>query len=159
MGVTEVSNVLWREREQLELLLFKLDEEQMVLTSGRSRWLAHATREVEIVLGQIRETEVLRAVEVDAYAESVGLGPSPSLRDLSLASPEPWRELLLAHRDALVELTTEIARASSDNRTVLATAQRAAHETLLSLSGSLETYAPTGRTSSPAPAHLFDKAL
>ena len=55
MGLAEVSTVLWTERELLELLLFKLEEEQLVLASGRTRWLAHATREVEMVIEQIRE--------------------------------------------------------------------------------------------------------
>jgi hypothetical protein len=159
VGVTEVSNVLWREREQLELLLFKLEEEQLVLASGRTRWIAHATREVQIVLDQVRETEVLRAVEVDAYAASIGLGPSPSLRDLAIASQQPWGDLLIAHRDALVELTNEISRVSASNREVLAIAQRATTESLLSLNGTLETYAPRGRTTSAAPAHLVDRAL
>ncbi len=159
MGVAEVSNVLWREREQLELLLFKLDEEQLLLAAGRTRWLAHATREVEIVLDQVRQSELLRAVEVDAYAATVGLPPSPSLHDLATASPEPWRELFTAHRDALVELTAQIGEVTAGNRAALATAQRAAHETLLGFSGSLETYAPTGRTASAAPAHLVDRAL
>jgi len=159
VGVAEVSNVLWREREQLELLLFKLDEEQLVLSSGRTRWLAHATREVEIVLDQVRQSELLRAVEVDAYAADVGLPPSPSLHALAQASPEPWRALLIAHRDALVELTSQIGKVADSNREVLATAQRAAHETLLSITGTLETYAPTGRTTSPHPAHLVDRAL
>ena len=159
MGVAEVSNVLWREREQLELLLFKLDEEQLVLAAGRTRWLAHATREVEIVLEQLRQSELLRAVEVDDYAAAVGLPPSSSLHDLAMASAEPWRELLVAHRDALVERTAAISQVAADNRAVIATAQRAAHETLLGFSGSLETYAPSGRTSSAAPAHLVDRAL
>lgn len=159
MGVAEVSNVLWREREQLEMLLYKLDVEQLVLSGGRTRWLAHATREVEFVLDQVRQSELLRAVEVDAYAADVGLPPSPSLHDLALVSPEPWRELLEAHRDALVELTTQIGRVSHGNREVLATAQRAAHESLLSLSGTLETYAPSGLSTSPAPARLVDRAL
>ena len=50
MSLTEVSSILWRERELLELLLFKLEEEQLLLAAGRSRWLGHATREVEMVL-------------------------------------------------------------------------------------------------------------
>ncbi|SDQ20419.1 flagellar protein FlgN [Quadrisphaera sp. DSM 44207] len=159
MGVAEVSNVLWREREQLELLLFKLDEEQMVLASGRTRWLAHATREVEVVLAQLRESELLRAVEVDACAGALGLPPGPSLQALAEASPEPWRELLLSHRDALVELTHEISAVADANRDVLAVAQRATHETLLSLGGGVQTYAPGGRTTSAAPARLVDRAL
>ena len=41
MGLSDVSNILWRERQLLELLLFKLEEEQLVLASGRARWLSH----------------------------------------------------------------------------------------------------------------------
>ena len=35
----KLSQILWRERELLDTLLFKLEEEQMVLASGRTRWL------------------------------------------------------------------------------------------------------------------------
>ncbi|HEY0397456.1 MAG TPA: flagellar protein FlgN, partial [Acidimicrobiia bacterium] len=55
MGLREVSAILWRERHLLELLLFKLDEEQLVLAAGRTRWLPRATREVEMVLEEIRQ--------------------------------------------------------------------------------------------------------
>ena len=41
MGLSEVSNILWRQRQLLELLLFKLEEEQLVLKSGSTRWLAN----------------------------------------------------------------------------------------------------------------------
>ena len=54
MALSDVSNILWRERQLLELLVFKLEEEQLVLAAGRTRWLAHATREVENVLGEIQ---------------------------------------------------------------------------------------------------------
>ena len=59
MGLADLASILWREREMLELLLFKLEEEQLVLAGGRTRWLAHATREVEVVLEEIRRTEVV----------------------------------------------------------------------------------------------------
>ena len=39
MALSDVSNILWRERQLLELLVFKLEEEQLVLAAGRSRWL------------------------------------------------------------------------------------------------------------------------
>src|SRR5213080_171662 len=35
MGLAELSSILWRERDMLELLLFKLEEEQLVLAAGR----------------------------------------------------------------------------------------------------------------------------
>ncbi len=114
MGVAEVSNVLWREREQLELLLFKLEEEQLVLASGRTRWLAHATREVEFVMEQIRTTELLRATEVDAVAAELDLEPGPSLNALADAAPDPWGEIFRGHRDAFLTLTAEIQDLAGD---------------------------------------------
>jgi hypothetical protein len=65
MALSDVSNILWRERQLLELLVFKLEEEQLVLAAGRSRWLSHATREVETILGEIKKVELDRAVEVE----------------------------------------------------------------------------------------------
>ncbi len=76
MSWEDLSTLLWKERELLELLLFKIEEEQLVLASGRTRWLAHATREVEVVLAEIREQELHRAVTVDALAAAIGCGPS-----------------------------------------------------------------------------------
>jgi hypothetical protein len=78
MGLADLSSILWREREMLELLLFKLEEEQLVLAANRGRWLAHATREVELVLDQIRRTEVVRAAEVEAVAPSSGSARRPA---------------------------------------------------------------------------------
>ena len=63
-----MSALLWRERELLELLVFKLDEEQLLLSAGRSRWVQHATREVEQVLELVREAGLGRSVEVAAVA-------------------------------------------------------------------------------------------
>ena len=80
MALSELSDVLWTERRLLELLLFKLEEEQLVLTSGRTRWLAHATREVETVLDEIRDAELGRSVEADAVAIELGLEPGSTVQ-------------------------------------------------------------------------------
>jgi hypothetical protein len=160
MALSEVSTILWRERELLELLLFKLDEEQMVLTSGRTRWLARATREVEMVLAEIRRTEVERATEVDAAAEALGLGPAPSLNQLADASPEPWAGLLREHRAAFLALTAEISQLAEANRDLLVSGQRAAREALLSLGDEERTYTPTGEAAPTAPRpRLLDEAM
>jgi hypothetical protein len=89
MSLTEVSSILWRERELLDLLLFKLEEEQLLLAAGRSRWLGHATREVEMVLGEMKRAELGRAVEVEAVAVSLGLAPTASLRELATPHRRP----------------------------------------------------------------------
>lgn len=160
MGLADLSNVLWRVRETLDLLLFKLEEEQLVLAAGRTRWLPHATREVEMVLEQLRRTEMLRATEVEAVAQDLGIGPEPSLTALAEAAGEPWTGLFKQHRAAFLALTAEISDLAETNRDLLLSGQRAASEALLSVSGSLQTYGPDGgTTSSPASARLVDEAM
>ncbi|WP_432535521.1 flagellar export chaperone FlgN [Kineococcus arenarius] len=163
MGLAEVSGILWKERELLELLLFKLEEEQLVLASGRTRWLAHATREVEFVMDQIRSTEVLRAAEVDAVASELGLEPGPSLGALAGAAPDPWGELLRGHRDAFLTMTTEIQNLADANRDLLRSGARAVREALLGLDPGLDTYTAQGKnvaaSTGGSRAHFVDEAL
>ena len=160
MGLADLSSILWREREMLELLLFKLEEEQLVLAGGRNRWLAHATREVEVVLEQIRNTEVLRAAEVAAIAREIGLGANPSMSDLADAVGAPWDDLLRQHRRAFLSLTTEITALAEANRDLLTAWQRAVRETMLVVSGSVETYSSRGQTVAAAPrTRLIDEAM
>jgi len=134
--VEKLSLVLWRERELLELLSFKLEVERLVLASGRTRWLVNATREIEDVLATIRETEVLRAVAADEAAAHLGLPPNPSLAALAEDAPEPWGSLLLEHRDAFVAAAREIAQLSEDNHGLLTAGYRSARATLLGIVGS-----------------------
>ncbi len=147
MSLTEVSSILWRERELLDLLLFKLEEEQLLLSAGRTRWLGHATREVEMVLAEMKRAELGRAVEVEAVAVSLGLSPQASLRELSEAAPAPWNDILREHRLAFLTTTEEITALAQSNRELLATGYRAARETLMSFSEpEPTTYAPDGHS-------------
>lgn len=161
MSLTDLSSVLWRSRELLELLLFKLEEEQLLLAAGRSRWLPHATREVEVVLDQIRQTEVARAAYSQAAALELGLAPDASLGELADAAPDPWSELLHQHRKAFLLLTSEISGMADANRDLLTAGQRAARETMLAVAGSVETYGRMGQTMSGGVrrASLVDEAI
>jgi hypothetical protein len=160
MGVAELSAVLWRERQLLELLLFKLEEEQLVLSTGSSRWLGHATREVEQVLDQIRDAELGRAVEADAAAREFGIEPGSGLRNLATAAPAPWNDLLASHRQAFVTLTSQIQDVAQGNRALLTSSHRAAQETILGLQETVKTYDPHGAASSAtAAAQLIDQSF
>ncbi|WP_433610074.1 flagellar export chaperone FlgN [Dactylosporangium sp. CA-139114] len=160
MTLADLASILWREREMLELLLFKLEEEQLVLASGRTRWLAHATREVEVVLEEIRRTEVVRAAEVEAIGAEFGLGPNPSLSKLAEAAPAPWSDLLNQHRKAFLTITAEVSAIAEANRDLLTTGARAARETMLAVVGSVETYGRKGETVAAAPrTRLIDEAM
>ena len=109
MGLREVSATLWRERHLLELLLFKLDEEQLLLAAGRTRWLARATGEVEMVLEELRQTVLERAVEVTRVANDLGLPAGASLRQLADAAQPPWQGMLLEHRQAFLRMQNLLA--------------------------------------------------
>ena len=160
VSLTELSSVLWRTRELMELLLFKLEEEQLLLAAGRSRWLAHATREVELVLEQIRETEIIRAADAQAAALELGLPPDASLAQLADAAPMPWFELLHQHRKAFLTLTAEIGGMAEMNRDLLTAGQRAARETMMIVTGSVETYGRNGQSvASDRRARLVDEAI
>jgi len=121
MGLREVSAILWRERHLLELLLFKLDEEELVLAAGRTRWLPQATHEVEMVLEEIRQTELERAVEVSRMAVDLGLPAGAGLRQLAESAPEPWQGMLTEHRQAFLALTDEITTLVQTNREIAGT--------------------------------------
>ncbi|WP_448631308.1 flagellar export chaperone FlgN [Cellulomonas soli] len=160
MALNRLSEVLWQERHLLELLLFKLEEEQLLLTSGRTRWLAHATREVEQVLAEIRDAELGRAVEAEAVAQMLGVDPGISLGALADHAPEPWDELLRAHRDAFAVLTAEISQLADGNRELLAMSHRATQETLMTLHETVHTYDGTGqRHDGEVFAQLLDRSI
>lgn len=161
MDVMErLSLVLWRERELLETLHFKLEVEQLVLASGRSRWLMHAARDVDTVLGTIRETEVLRAVAADEAAAAIGMTSNPSLSALADAAEEPWSSIFTEHRQTFVAVTADIAALADSNRDLISAGYRSARETLLSLGESSDGYAADGTaTAEPARYRLVDRSL
>ncbi|WP_082475296.1 MULTISPECIES: flagellar protein FlgN [unclassified Frigoribacterium] len=131
MGANELSALLWRERELLELLTFKLEEEQLLLTAGRTRWIDHATREVEQVLDRLRSAGLDRSVEVSSVAQEWGTDEEAPLREIIAAAPAgPWGEIFTAHLAAMTELTARIAQLRDENERFLRAAARATQETL-----------------------------
>jgi hypothetical protein len=133
MALSDVSNILWRERQLLELLVFKLEEEQLVLAAGRSRWLSHATREVESVLGEIRRIELERAVLVADAGRELGLSGAPSLKELSGLTAPPWDGIFAEHRRALLKLAQEIDTITQSNRDILQRGAQATREALAAI--------------------------
>lgn len=161
MDVMErLSLVLWRERELLETLHYKLEVEQLVLASGRSRWLMNAARDVDAVLTTIRETEMLRAVAADEAADAIGMTSNPSLAALAEAVEEPWSSIFAEHRQAFVSATTDISALADSNRDLISAGYRSARETLLALGETTDGYAADGSaTAEPLRHRLVDRSL
>ena len=123
MGLAEVSDTLWRERELLELLVFKLDVEQLLADIGERRCREWAAREVDLLLEQLRCTELLRAIQTDEVAAALGLAPGATLQALADAAGEPWRSILREHRQALLDWTAQVSARGTRRTDVLEEAQ------------------------------------
>lgn len=162
MSANDLSTLLWHERELLDLLVFKLEEEQLLLTSGRSKWLPQATREVEAVLTRIRAAGMERTVEAARLAAEWGAPDDATLRQLIERAPSPvWRDILQSHLTALGALTAQIADVRDTNLTYLRAATRATQETLAG-AGADSPRGYDGRggvAATGASAHLFDRQV
>ncbi len=130
MALSDASNILWRERQLIELLVFKLEEEQLIFAAGRNRWLARATREVESVVAEIRRVELEWAVQVADAGHELGIADAPTLRELSSMTPTPWDGIFSEHRHALLALAEEIDKITKTNRELMQRGHDAARGTL-----------------------------
>ena len=88
MDMSGLSSLLWRERDILDNLLFKLDVQQLLLMSGRSGWLVRASREIETAVEQVRIIELERAVRFERIAEDLDIGSGSKPVEQSPSRPK-----------------------------------------------------------------------
>ncbi|MCW2742355.1 MAG: flgN [Blastococcus sp.] len=141
-----LSTLLWREQELLDLLLFKAEEKQYLILTGKTRWLARIAHEIEVVLDQLRTLEVERAAATEAIAVALGIGSNPSLRQVAEVAPAPWNDLLAKHHEELLVLVTDLRSLSDANRELIEGGLSAIGDALLSAKApSAGTYGASGR--------------
>jgi FlgN protein len=146
-----LSTLLWREQELLDLLLFKAEEKQYLILSGKTRWLPRIAHEIEVVLDQLRSLEVERAAATEAIATALGLEASPSLRQLADAAPAPWSDLYTKHHEALLVAVSELRSLSDVNRELIEGGLAAISDALLQVRPpTAGTYTQSGRTAGNA---------
>ncbi len=151
---------LWQERELLEMLIFKLEEQRLLLESGGMRWIHFATREIEQVLERLRESGLGRDVEVAAVASEWGLDDTATLTALIDAAPsEAWSQVFADHRRELVSRMTEIRQLKDANETHLRTAGQAVADTLAGLESSTGEYTTSGERIREDTARLVDREM
>ena len=144
-----LSTLLWREQELLDLLLFKAEEKQYLILTGKTRWLPRIAHEIEVVLDQLRTLEVERAAATEVLAGGLGVGANPSLRQLAEAAPAPWSDLLTKHHEALLVLVTELRSLSDANRELIEGGLAAIGDALRTVRGpQAGTYTHNGRAAS-----------
>jgi hypothetical protein len=165
MSIPDLAAVLWRQRELLERLVYRLECEQLLMAAGRTRFLGLATSEVEALLDELSVIELQRASFADRIALDCGLEPGASLEEIAGSVQPPWTEVLIEHRHALVTLTAELSALAETNRHLMAAGMKAV-ETLLANLGMREGatavgYDAQGRSDSIAgPARtVVDRSL
>ena len=154
MDHQHLSTLLWREQELLDLLLFKAEEKQYLIITGKSRWLARIAHEIEVVLEQLRTLELERAAATEQIAGRLGLDANPSLRQLADAAPAPWNDLYTKHHEALLVLVTELRTLSDANKGLIEGGLAAIGDALLAArpttTAAAGTYTQAGRTTGNA---------
>lgn len=145
MGASDVSTLLWRERQLLDLLLFKLEEEQIVLAADRPHLLGPASAEVAQVLEQIGQCESEREEATRELASELGLSSPARLAQLIDASPEPWTGIFAEHRKGLTAAVERIRSVALATKALVA-GRLAAGADALALLGHAPTegYGPVG---------------
>jgi hypothetical protein len=135
MSLPDLAALLWRQRELLEKLAYRLDCEQLLLAAGRTRWLPLATTEVETLLDELQIIELQRAALSDQVSNELGLEPGATLEELSAAAQPPWTSVLTEHREAMIALTADLATSAETNRHLIEAGSRAVEAALAGLTG------------------------
>ncbi|MHB1503213.1 MAG: flagellar export chaperone FlgN [Acidimicrobiales bacterium] len=160
VGYEDLSSHLWRQRAILEMLVFKLEEEHLLLASGRHGWLAHSTSEVNHVLEALNDSETARAGVVADLADELGMDGELTLSRLASTAPEPWGTILAGHRHALVEGLRKAQQIAALDRELLGRDLLAASDALTALGESSTTYESDGTSvSGSGGIRLLDRAL
>lgn len=133
MSLPDLAAVLWRQRELLERLVYRLECEQLLLAAGRTRWLATATGEVESLLDVLRVIEMQRAAAADDVSRELDLPPGATLEELAGSAQPPWTGVLLEHRQALISLMGELSALAETNKHLMTAGLKAVESTLENL--------------------------
>lgn len=119
MTLQAFSEVLFQERQVLELLLFKLETERMLLDGGQERWLPMASREVDTVLDELNKVELARSVVLAQVAPELGLGPDATLASVVGVVPSPWDSVFGDHQRELKTLMGDVLAAAESSSHLL----------------------------------------
>lgn len=160
MGASELSALLWQERELLDLLEYRLEVQRALLTVGESRWAQRAADDIHAATLQLRRLNLVRDVEVQTTAEGWGVvNPSPTLREVIAAAPAdgPWGEIFTAHLRAMLASVERVGARRDENGRMLREALRHTQETLAGTGDRAGTYTASGVAERGArPALLFE---
>lgn len=101
MALQDVSQALWTERELLERLLSKLEEERALMAAGDQQWVTWCIDEIGAIVERLEEAEVRRREAWASVADELGVAPDAPLSELMQRAQHPWDTILCEHQRAL----------------------------------------------------------
>jgi hypothetical protein len=153
-GYEELSRLLWRQRHLVEMLLCKLEIGRLLIVAEQTQWIDLVTREMAMVLDQIRNEELFRATSGAAHvAVAAGLPADATLSHIIAVAPPPWDEILPDHQRALLAIIDEVQTSAAANCELLERELRSTQEFLASMGDRATAERPShtiSRSASPA---------
>ncbi len=114
--LAELSRLLWKQRELIDVLKYRLEVQELVLAAGRDHRLQAALDEVEVAMDEIRRSERSRDGVVRQCAALLGLSDKASLGDIRQRVDASWADVLGEHQSALLVLVADTERLAGANR-------------------------------------------
>ncbi|MFK7918557.1 MAG: flagellar export chaperone FlgN [Ilumatobacter sp.] len=158
----ELTRRLMLLHDQMEQLVCALDIQQLVLANNRLRWLPAVTENVEVLVDEIKISELDRLAVTREAAASLGVDGDQTLAQLADAAGEPFRAPWRRIRLQLVSLHHEIEQITASSAQLGRHGAMAANEVITTLGGAdtMPAYSATGRTEPVNPAtHRFDRTV
>lgn len=133
MSAHALSMQLKRERDILELLLLKLDVQQLLVAAGRTCGIHQAMVELERVVSAMPMAALSRDALVTAVADEWGAPDAATLKELITSAPTAaWKEIFTEYLVTMLTLVVEIRQMEALNqqhlRAALLLAEEAAEE-------------------------------
>jgi hypothetical protein len=158
VGADELSATLWRERRQLELLLFRLETQLLHVRAGNWHWLKFTAADVENVLENLRFDTLARNIESSALAIEWDAPANATLPMIaSKAPPGIWPELLQDHHHGLVLLLKQVEATAAANVEALLIGQQGSGDVLHTAGQPGDVLAPDA-SAAEAPADAVNAA-
>ncbi|HTO00315.1 MAG TPA: hypothetical protein VL068_06530, partial [Microthrixaceae bacterium] len=105
--LSELSHVLWQQRDLVTQLIYRLEVQRLLLTNGRSDWIEFATSDVNDALDDVRRQEEFRTALLRDLGPLIGTRSDATLRELITAVSAPWDTIYSEHHAAFLKLSAE----------------------------------------------------
>lgn len=161
MGYSELSQLLSHEINLLETLLFKLEEEYLLVDNGRHHYLATADAEINAVVDDLKTLELRRALASAEVCNGLGIDTFSSLKEIVGIAQEPWDKVLGDLRLGLLLVSAKIAKVQNGLSGLLSQRIALVEDilTLVDSDGSRSFYGKNGRMRMDSSLSIVDGLL